>query len=417
MYIKLNYKKNNKYKKKYIKIDITGSKSETNRLLIIKKLYNNIKLYNLSNSNDTKLMLYALKSNNNIINVKDAGTVMRFLISYFSIQNKKITILTGTKRMKQRPIYNLILALKQLDCNIKYLKHNGYPPIKIIGKKIIKNKIKIKSNISSQFISSLILIGSKLKNGLIIKLLKNKISLSYIYMTINILKKLNFKINIKNNYIFINNLKKIKKKKKFLIESDWSSASYFYLLLSVFKKKKIILTKFKKKSYQGDSIISYIYNKYFGIKTKFKKKNNIIIYNKKKFKKIKYLKLNLKSTPDIAQTIIVTCSILKIKCLLKGLDTLKIKETDRLIALKNELKKIGTYTKITNNSIEIIKINKIPKKKIIINTYNDHRMAMSFSAFSLKRNIIIENPKTVKKSYPNFWKDLKKIGINIKFIK
>ncbi|MDH3004293.1 MAG: 3-phosphoshikimate 1-carboxyvinyltransferase [Candidatus Shikimatogenerans sp. JK-2022] len=419
MYLKLKYYKRNKYKSKSIKINICGSKSETNRLLIIKKLYKNIKLYNMSNSNDTKLMLLSLSTSKNkkIINVKDAGTVMRFLVSYFSILKRREVILTGSNRMNKRPIYNLVLALNNIGCDIKYIKNIGYPPIKIIGKNIKKNYIKINSNISSQFITSLILIGPKLKKGLKIKLLNDKISLSYINMTINILKKLNFKIKFKKNYIIINNYKKKNNKKlKYYIESDWSSASYFYSLISILDIKEIILTKFKKKSYQGDSVISLIYNKFFGVNTIFKKNNIIIIKKIKNFKLPKFFKLNLKSTPDIAQTIIVTCSVLKIKCLLKGLKTLKIKETDRLIALKKELKKVGTLTKITNETIEIIGFKNKKNKKIIINTYKDHRMAMSFSVLAIKNKIFIENPKTVNKSYPNYWNDFKKIGFSAKII-
>ncbi|WGH26161.1 MAG: 3-phosphoshikimate 1-carboxyvinyltransferase [Candidatus Shikimatogenerans bostrichidophilus] len=412
--IKLKYRK---IKKKYIKINICGSKSESNRLLIINKLFNNIKLYNLSNSNDTKIMKNSLNSKKKIINIKDAGTVMRFLISYFSIQYKKKKILTGSLRMKKRPILDLVNSLKKIGANIKYLKKEGYPPVKIIGVKIKKKKTFIKSNISSQFITSLILISPKLKNGLKIYLKGKKISFSYIKMTINILKKLNFKIKINDNIIKIKKKKKNKKKIKYNIESDWSSASYFYSIISLLNNIKIELKNFNKKSLQGDKIIYKIYNKYFGVKTKFKK-NKIIIKNKNNKKYYKFLKLDLKSTPDIAQTIILTCSELKIKCLLYGLKSLKIKETDRLKALKIELKKIGTITKITKNSIEIIDFINIKKKNIYIKTYKDHRMAMSFSILAINNNkIIIENPNTVNKSYPNFWKDLNKLGFYYKYIK
>ncbi|WGH24699.1 MAG: 3-phosphoshikimate 1-carboxyvinyltransferase [Candidatus Shikimatogenerans bostrichidophilus] len=414
MYLKLIYKSNEQYEST---ISISGSKSETNRLLIIKKLYNNIKLYNLSNSNDTKLMIKSLNSNNKVINVKDAGTVMRFLISYFSIKNNNKVILTGTKRMKERPIYYLIKSLKEIGCKIKYINKIGYPPIKIIGRTIKKNRINIKSNISSQYISSLILIAPKLKNGLVIKLLNDSISLSYIYLTINLLKNINFNIIVKKDYIYIKKYKKNKKKIKYHIESDWSSASYFYSIVAILKNKNIKLKRFKKNSYQGDSIIYKIYKKYFGVNTIFYPNNIILLKKIKNFKLPKYLRIDLKSTPDIAQTIIVTCSILKIKCLLTGLETLKIKETDRLKALKNELKKLGTITKITNNSIKIIKFKNNNKKIKIIDTYRDHRMAMSFSVFAIKKKILIKNPNTVKKSYPNYWSDLKKIGFKMKNIK
>ncbi|MDH3004703.1 MAG: 3-phosphoshikimate 1-carboxyvinyltransferase, partial [Candidatus Shikimatogenerans sp. JK-2022] len=293
------------------------------------------------------------------------------------------------------------------------------PILNIKGKSIKRYKIKIKSNISSQYISSLILIGPKLVNGLKIKLLNKNISFSYIDMTIKILKKLKFDIKKKNNYIYIKN-KKFKKKKKnikYYIESDWSSASYYYSILSILKKGEIILKNFEKKSCQGDSIICNIYKKYFGITTFFFKNKKYIKIKKENIKKPKIVKLNLESTPDIAQTIIVTCAILRIKCTLTGLKTLNIKETNRLKALKTELKKIGTITKISKEKIKIIYFKKKIKKKILINTYKDHRMAMSFSVLAIKRKIYIENPKTVNKSYPKFWKDLKKIGFYYKKLK
>ncbi|WGH27186.1 MAG: 3-phosphoshikimate 1-carboxyvinyltransferase [Candidatus Shikimatogenerans bostrichidophilus] len=413
----LKYNKNNIINNN-IKINISGSKSESNRLLIIKKLFdksNNLKLINLSNSRDTNIMIDSLNNKNKILNIKDAGTVMRFLISYFIIKNKKKKkiILTGSSRMKKRPIYDLVESLKKLGANIIYKKKIGFPPIEIIGKKIKKNKIYINSNISSQFITSILLISPKFKNEFKIFLNNNITSLSYIKMTLKIFKKFNFKFKFKNNLITIKHKKYIKKK-KYYIESDWSSASYFYSIISLLNNIKLTLISFKKKSLQGDNIIYKIYKKYFGINTKFKK-NKIIIKKKKKFIYPNFLKINLKSTPDIAQTIILTCSQLKIKCLLTGLKTLNIKETNRLKALNNELKKIGTITKINNNSIEIINFKKKKNKKIFIKTYKDHRMAMSFSILAIKnKKIIIENPDTINKSYPNFWKDLKKIGFNYK---
>ncbi|WGH28166.1 MAG: 3-phosphoshikimate 1-carboxyvinyltransferase [Candidatus Shikimatogenerans bostrichidophilus] len=410
----INYKKN---KDINYKINISGSKSESNRLLIIKKLFNkknNIKLLNLSNSRDTKIMIKNLNSKKKLLNIKDAGTVMRFLISYFVIKKNSNIILTGSSRMKKRPIFNLVESLKKIGAKIKYKNKIGYPPIKIKSSKIKKNKIYINTNISSQYITSLLLISYKLKKGLKIYLKDKITSLSYIDMTIKILKKL--KINVKKKKKIIIKYKKKLNIKKYFIESDWSSASYYYSIISLLNNITFILTSFKKKSLQGDNIIYKIYNEYFGVNTKFNK-NKIIIKKNKNFKYPKYIKINLKSTPDIAQTIILTCSELKIKCFLKGLKTLNIKETNRLKALKKELKKNGTITKIDSESIKIIKFKKIKKKNIFIKTYKDHRMAMSFSILAINnKNVIIENPNTVNKSYPNFWKDLKKIGFIKKLI-
>lgn len=397
-------------------IKITGSKSESNRLLILKAIYpKEIYIKNLSNSLDTKILIKSLKDINkkNKININNTGTAMRFLTAYFSIQKGRNIILTGSNRMKKRPIGILVKALRELGANISYKNKEGYPPIKIKGKKLEGGKICLKANISSQYISALMLIAPKLKKGLEIILSKKIISLPYIYMTYKLMKKIGINLYWKGRNIFIYPGKD-KKKSIIKIESDWSSVSYYYLLSAVSKKSKLDIFFYKKKSLQGDSIISYIYKKYFGINTIydfFKKK---IILKKNKYHVYpKYIKLDLNKTPDIAQTIAVTCSILNIKCFLLGLDNLKIKETDRIEALKKELKKIGTKVKTTNNSLEILNFNKFYSMNSYIETYQDHRMAMAFSAISFKYPIYILNPNVVEKSYPKFWKDLEILGFSI----
>ncbi|WP_185865199.1 3-phosphoshikimate 1-carboxyvinyltransferase [Blattabacterium cuenoti] len=398
-------------------ISITGSKSISNRLLILKALYkNDIFIENISNCKDTNILKYSLCSNSEFLDINHAGTAMRFLTSYFSIQKNRITILTGSSRMKERPISILVEALNQLGAKITYLEKTGYPPIKILGKDILGGKVNLDARVSSQYISSLMLVASKFKIGLKISLLKKVTSIPYIKMTFDILKLAGIRIFWEGNNIGIFPGKKIGKK-KFYIESDWSSASYYYSMAAISNNSNIKLNSYSNNSFQGDKKVAYLYEKHFGISTTFKEKT--IILNKKSFfEKKKFLELDLNETPDLAQTIAVTCAAIGIKCYLKGLETLKIKETDRLLALKIELSKFGIISEITDSCIAIKKfIKKDFNHPIIIETYQDHRMAMSFIPFVLLYNIPllkISNPNVVEKSYPLFWKDLKSIGFSIK---
>ncbi|RIU86049.1 3-phosphoshikimate 1-carboxyvinyltransferase [Candidatus Karelsulcia muelleri] len=393
-------------------VNITGSKSESNRFLILKALYPDIiELENISNSDDTFILKKALFSKKKLINIKHSGTAMRFLTAFFSIKENREVILTGSYRMQERPISILVETLKKLGGNIFYEKKNGYPPLRIIGKKLLGGEINIDANISSQYISALMLIASKFENGLKIYLSNKITSISYIKMTLKVLKKLGINVLWNKNIIYIKNIK-FKKKIKIIIESDWSSASYYYSLVALSKKADLNLKFFNKKNIQGDSIISNIYKNFFNVKTLFK--NNEINLKKLISIDLNSIDIDLNSTPDIAQTIVVTCTGLKIKCVLRGLETLKIKETDRLNALKNELSKLGVKSIITNSSIELLNFNEIKKKEIYIYTYDDHRMAMSFSTLGIRYPISILNYNVVSKSYPNFWIDLKSLGFFLK---
>ncbi|WP_185877552.1 3-phosphoshikimate 1-carboxyvinyltransferase [Blattabacterium cuenoti] len=395
---------------------ISGSKSISNRLLILKALYKkDIYIKNISNCEDTIVLKNSLESNGNTIDIHHAGTAMRFLTSYLSIIENKTTVLTGSDRMKNRPISILVESLRSLGAKINYLEKSGYPPIKIFGRNILGGEIHVDARVSSQYISSLMLIASKFKKGLKI-FLQNKItSVPYIKMTFDLLISAGIKINWKKNTIHIfpgkNNIKKY-----FNIESDWSSASYYYSIATIAKNSNIILNSYYNNSLQGDREVSYIYDKHFGISTQFNG-DKIFLFKKKPFYKKKIIELDLNKTPDIAQTIAVTCAAIGVKCNLKGLETLKIKETDRLKALKNELIKFGIITEITNSCFKIKNFTiKNKYNSITINTYQDHRMAMSFAPFALLKdyyNLYINDPCVVNKSYPNFWNDLKSIGFVI----
>ncbi|WP_185864010.1 3-phosphoshikimate 1-carboxyvinyltransferase [Blattabacterium cuenoti] len=400
----------------YGSISITGSKSISNRLLILKAIYkDDIHIENLSNCEDTKILKKSLISPSNILDIHHAGTAMRFLTSYFSIQEGKKVILTGSDRMKERPIFVLVEALKKLGSEIYYLEKEGFPPIQIFGKKILGGEIDMNAKISSQYISSLMLISSQFKMGLKIYLKGNITSIPYIKMTFDLLTLAGIKADWKERMIHIYPIKN-QGKKCFSVESDWSSASYYYSMSAIAKKSHIILRSYSNKSLQGDKEVCNIYNQYFGISTIFDK-NVITLKKKLNFLLPKFIELDLNKTPDLAQTIVVTCAAIGIKCSLKGLETLKIKETDRLQALKEELLKFGVITKITKSCLKITDFYRKKMDSFIrIRTYQDHRMAMSFSTFGLCYDFIkIEKPNVVEKSYPNFWKDLESLGFLIDF--
>ena len=387
-------------------IDIKGSKSISNRLLFLQSLYPLIKILNESNSEDTFLMKHGLKSKKKIIDIGHAGTAMRFLTSYFSVIKDREIILTGSKRMQERPIKILVDALKKLGAKISYQKKEGFPPLKIIGSNLKSKDIFLPANISSQYISSLILLAPILDNGLRIKLIGEITSIPYIKMTLKLLKELGVKSFFKNNIIEISSKRRINPI-SYKVESDWSSASYFYSIIALCKEGEIVLNNFNKKSLQGDSCLINIYDS-LGVSSKFD--NGRLILSKKKIEVKNVLNLNLIDSPDIAQTIAVTCFGLSLNCNLKGLHTLKIKETDRLAALKTEMTKLGAEINITKNSFHLKNSNNNINKSNFLKTYDDHRMAMAFAPLSIHYPIQIENFEVVKKSYPGFWNDIESIG-------
>ena len=390
---------------------ISGSKSISNRLLILKSLYENISVSNISSSDDTKFLENALQSiDKNEINIGHAGTGMRFLTALLSYKTTKNIKLFGSKRMHQRPIGILVNSLNKLGASIEFIENPNYPPLLIKPAKIVGKKIRVTGGISSQFISSLLLIGPKLKGGIKIELDDTKTSFPYIEMTINLLKKIGVDVNKKDRIITVNELNKIEPI-EISVESDWSSASYFYSIVSMADIGfTLTLKNFIKKSIQGDSLVSQIYES-FGVSTLFSG-NKIII--KKVNKSNSSIKLNLSANPDLAQTICVSCLAQQIDCELTGLHTLKIKETDRIIALVNEIKKFGVNPNYNKNSISFRDVPKKLKSGVEINTYQDHRMAMAFACLAVKTDIIIKDPNVVTKSYREFWTALKRIGIHFK---
>lgn len=390
-------------------IQITGSKSESNRLLMLQALFPEFKLENVSNSDDSNLMTNALSSQSDVIDISHAGTAMRFLTAYFSVQEGREVTLTGSKRMKERPIKILVEALQELGADISYTLNEGFPPIKIKGKKLIKNKVSLKANVSSQYISALLLIGSKLNNGIELTLEGEITSVPYIKMTLSLLDEMGIESSFVGHVITVKPNTQSLNPKTLTVESDWSSASYYFSIAAISEiGTEITILSYKENSLQGDSVLVDIY-KHFGVSTTFHE-NSLTL--KKETINLSPLELDLKNAPDIAQTIAVTCFALGMSCNLIGLHTLKIKETDRLVALKTEIEKLGGHVEITDKSLHLSASNTI-KEFVTIETYHDHRMAMAFAPLALKTPIVIEDAMVVSKSYPTFWDDLESIGFKI----
>ncbi len=390
-------------------LQITGSKSETNRLLILQSLYPEIEIENISNSDDSQLMQAALCSTDEVIDIHHAGTAMRFLTAYFATRDGRQTILTGSKRMQERPIRILVESLRQLGCKITYEKEEGYPPIKIAGQNPLTNSVSLAANVSSQYISALMLIAASLSNGLEINLEGKVTSIPYIKMTLSLLKDVGIEGRFQNNVIRIKPAKVVSPK-VVVVESDWSSASYFYSIVALSQNGRVTLGSYKKNSYQGDSALIDIYKK-LGVETNFDQ-NKVTLTKTSLSLDYEVLELDLANSPDIAQTIAVTCFGLGKACYLTGLHTLKIKETDRLEALKTEIEKLGGKVTITDDSLRLAPATAI-NPDISIATYHDHRMAMAFAPLALRTSLFIDDADVVSKSYPDFWNDLKKLDFKV----
>jgi len=390
-------------------IAVTGSKSETNRLLLLQALFPNIILANTSNSDDSEVMQKALNGNDVLVDIHHAGTAMRFLTAYFAVNEGHEVVLTGSTRMKERPIKVLVEALQQLGAQISYENEEGYPPIRIKGQKITAHKVNIPANVSSQYISALLLIAPKLQNGIELTLVGEITSIPYIKMTLALLNEIGVETSFEGNVIVVKPLTSNPKPQTLTVESDWSSASYFFSLAALSNESSISISSYKETSLQGDSALVQLYGE-MGVESKFE--NDQLTLTKKLNFSPKDVTFDLNNTPDIAQTIVVTCLGLGIGCHLTGLHTLKIKETDRLEALRIELTKLGANISVTNDSLTLVATNHI-NSNVKIATYNDHRMAMAFAPLALKVPIIIENAEVVSKSYPDFWEDLKSLGFQI----
>ncbi len=397
------------YKKKSLsfgKIQIPGSKSESNRALLINALcLNPGQINNLSSARDTQLMQSLLGSSSSIIDVKDAGTVMRFLTTYFSLTNQ-VKQITGTARMQERPIGLLVDALKSIGVRINYSAKNEYPPLAINGFKTqLSNSITIDGSISSQYLSALLMLAPTLPNGLTLLVKNGATSKPYLLMTIELMKHFGVDVIIDNNRY------KVKPStytfSKFTVEPDWSSASYWYSIFVLSGEETLELTGYKPNSLQGDSALTELM-KGFGVKTTFNTQGAILTKQARQLP----ASINFINNPDLAQTFAVLCAALEHSCYFTGLHTLKIKETDRIIAIKNELQKFGADFIEQNNQWTVMPPKGDWKSKpVSINTYHDHRMAMAFAPLAcVLPQVVIEAPEVVTKSYPSYWSDLELVG-------
>ena len=391
-------------------IYLNSSKSESNRLLIIKALSEKeITIKNLSKANDSVLLKNLLESENLVVwDAQDAGTSFRFLTSFLAIKKEHV-VLSGTERMKQRPVKVLVDALNKIGAEILYLENEGFPPIYVKGKiNQVKNKLDIPGDISSQYISSLLLIAPILDKGIEINIEEPFYSRPYVNMTLNLMNSFGIKSEVKGNKISIKNQEF--SSGSYIVESDWSAASYWYSILSISDNiNNLTLQGLKKKSNQGDSVISELM-KSFGVNTQYKEDGIVLTKIKLDTEEIE---LDFRDCPDLAQTILVVAAYHKIKLKVSGVESLKIKETDRLLAMKNELKKIGCDFYEEGNYWILEKRRREIDDELSIDTYKDHRMAMAFAPLASKKSMIINDPDVVVKSYPTYWEDLKKVGFII----
>ncbi len=390
-------------------IQITGSKSESNRALLLQALFPNIRIENLSNSDDSNYMRNALKVENGVVDIHHAGTAMRFLTAFFASSEGAEITLTGSKRMQERPIAILVDALKDLGAEINYVGEEGFPPLHIVGKRIRQSNTALPADVSSQYISALLLIAPRLENGIELKLEGKVTSVPYIEMTCSLLTELGIKNSFKDNLIRVES-KEIVDDLKIIVESDWSSASYFYSIMAMSEPgSELKLSSYRENSLQGDSVLKELYAN-FGVETEFN--DQYIVLRKTRLQQDMQFKYDLSNAPDLAQTLAVTCFGLGASCHLTGLHTLKIKETDRLEALRIELGKLGADISVTENSLSLERSDRI-NNGISIDTYNDHRMAMAFAPLALRTELYINEAEVVSKSYPDFWSDLQKLGIQV----
>lgn len=383
---------------------LPASKSISNRVLILDALSGSKStLYNLSDANDTRLMQKLIRSKSSEIDVEDAGTTMRFLTAYFAVTNQQKTM-KGTARMNERPIGILVDALRTLGTQITYLGQEGFPPHRIEGFSGQKtNRIQVQGNVSSQYISALMMIGALLPTGLVLDLTGKIGSRPYIEMTLALMREFGVEAKFGENSIVIE-AQTYKPVQSFTVESDWSAASYWFAIVALATEADISLPRLSDNSLQGDSEVRQLMEKLGVIATPT---GNLLRLQKSAH--INEIHIDFTPCPDLAQTIAVVCAAKGIQGRFTGLESLRIKETDRITALQNELSKIGAVLTETDGNWHLVPSSTLPRN-IEVSTYHDHRMAMAFAPLATRLEVVIENPDVVRKSYPNFWNDLRTVG-------
>ena len=399
-------------------INLPASKSISNRVLVIHSLSGgNSTLHNLSDCDDTQVMINALRDMPEVIDIKAAGTAMRFMSAYLSVTEGE-HVITGTERMKHRPIGVLVDALRRLGADIEYVGEQGYPPLRIRGKQLEGGTLEVPANISSQYISALLMIGPALRNGLELRLTGDIISRPYIDLTLHVMHEFGCKIEW-SSVDTISVKPQRYDDREYVVENDWSASSYWYemLALSEDKENGIVLPGLRDASRQGDSVVRYLYS-LLGVKTAFKNGDHgqdTKVALTRHFSALTRMDYDFINQPDLAQTFVVTCCALGIPFHFTGLASLKIKETDRIEALKTEMRKLGYVLRDVNDcELEWDGARCEAEDNPSIDTYEDHRMAMSFAPLAITLGCIrINNPEVVSKSYPNYWDDLRKAGFEI----
>ena len=386
-------------------INLPASKSISNRALILNALsYSPYDIENLSDSDDTRVMVRVFDSNDTKFDIGAAGTAMRFLTAFLAKTVGEWQI-TGSERMKNRPIRILVDALNQLGARIEYLEKEGYPPLKILGSALTGGEISLNGSVSSQYISALMMIAPYMQNGLKITLEGKIISKPYIIMTLKMMAEFGVNADFTDNIIDIK--PQTYSPTRFGVESDWSAASYWYEILSLSGKGKIHLKGLKKESYQGDCKVAELFEQ-LGVKTEFDKDGVIISANNKP--ETPCFEYDFTNEPDLAQTFAVSCCLKNIPFTFSGLQSLKIKETNRIAALINELGKLGyVLYEPAEGQLAWNSERCVATENPVIATYDDHRMAMAFAPAALFQPLTIEHPEVITKSYPGFWKDLSKL--------
>lgn len=389
-------------------IVISGSKSESNRLLLLQKLFPPLVVENVADSDDVVAMQEGLAHKTTVVDVHHAGTAMRFLTAYFALCQKQTVVLEGSERMHNRPIAPLVDALRALGAQITYTAKEGFPPLRIDGIEAEGGTVEISAAISSQYISALLLVGTRLKKGITLQLLGEITSRPYIEMTLAMLRELGAQTSFEGQTVTVFPPLQLEQT-HFTVEADWSSASYYYSLLALSPLGTTLrLGKYKKVSLQGDSILPAIYAK-LGVETVFETDDYIRLTKRAEAQST--FDADFNDTPDLAQTVVVSCFGLGIACHIEGLHTLKIKETDRLVALQNELAKLGGQLVVTADSLTLAAHRSTVTTVPAIDTYQDHRMAMAFAPLVMQMDLLINEAEVVSKSYPAFWNDLRKIGV------
>lgn len=390
-------------------ISLSTSKSVCNRALIIAALCNDkVAIKNISDSDDTRLLNAALNSDDTLFDIGAAGTAMRFLTAFIAQKEGEWTI-TGSDRMKQRPIGVLVDALRQLGADISYAENEGYPPLNIKGKKLTGGELTLKSNISSQFISAILMIAPTLQGGLTLTLDGDIISRPYIQMTLDLMAYFGVESQWEGHTITIP--EKTYAAETFDVEIDWSGASYWYEVVALKREAKIFLKGAQAVSYQGDAEVQNMF-KALGVNTEFTDKGALL---QNTGFTMAHFEWDLLSQPDLAQTVVTTCAMLNIPFKISGLQTLRIKETDRIEALITELAKYGIAIRESEPGTLVWNGETCDKaENISIATYEDHRMALAFAPTAiLHPGISIEEPEVVSKSYPGYWNDMKKVGFEV----